>query len=638
MDNTQRHQMTAANVAATGGDPNKAPDADQVASRRRNDIVSRHNQTSRRVMRFIKRFWIPILVVFLWWFATLNQATFNAVLLLFQFVFQLVSIVLLMIVQFGAIFWFMSQTKVELIKPGDPKSVTFRDYKGQERLVEMVKQWLALLYDRTEFQEMGGKFINGILLYGPPGTGKTLLAKCMAGEAGVAFISMEGSGFRGMFWGMDVLRMMSFINKARRLAREFGACIAFIDEIDAVGASRGGVMGGRQTGMGMGGMMGGGTGALTRLLYEMDGVEEKTRWEVINAKIHQWSGRKPPPRDWHVLFMGSTNRPNVLDPALTRPGRFDRAIEVAPPDKTGRRAIIEYYLSKIRHDETIDVEAIVQDTVHATPAKIMAAISKDAVRLALFDGRFTVNQRDIDLAFQEQSFGLERPIEEMPDDQRRQLAFHEAGHAVATHYYRPEHRIVRTTIVGRGGALGYVQHVPKFEEYTFPTDKIIADIMVSMAGHVATKVFLGEYWIGASSDFQKIRWSIRRLAEFGHFGPPVSNPYEIQPKIGADDVFSAFWADCDRALERFFVLHGDETRALAEALLERESLTGQEVLDVLAEARGELVKNGHGELVEGETAVISAVSEAAPTSSNDAATHIDADSVNEEASGDAGEE
>ncbi|GIS67693.1 MAG: hypothetical protein CM1200mP6_07610 [Anaerolineaceae bacterium] len=149
----------------------------------------------------------------------------------------------------------------------------------------------------------------------------------MAGEAGIAFMSVEGSTFRGMFWGMDTLKMMTFVKKPRKLAREYGACIAYIDEIDAVGMSRGGVMGGGQ----MSGMMGGGmmNGALTRLLYEMDGISELSRMDTIKARIRKMLGKEPAKRDWHVLFMGSTNRPDVLDPALLRPGRFDQIIKRA---------------------------------------------------------------------------------------------------------------------------------------------------------------------------------------------------------------------------------------------------------------------------------------------------------------------
>src|SRR5260221_427647 len=191
------------------------------------------------------------------------------------------------VMQFVAIFWFMSRSRVEIIRPGDPKQITFDDYMGQPNLLKMVRQWISLLSDRTQFQKMGGQFINGLLLAGEPGTGKTLLAKAMAGEAGIAFISMEGSGFRAMFWGVDVLKMIRFISQARKLAKEYGACIAYIDEIDAVGMSRGSVMGGQGGmmggGMGMGGMMGGGSGALTRLLYEMDGITELNGWEKLRA-------------------------------------------------------------------------------------------------------------------------------------------------------------------------------------------------------------------------------------------------------------------------------------------------------------------------------------------------------------------
>lgn len=510
-----------------------------------------------------------------------RQTAFMGIMLGLQLAIRMVF----MLVQFVALFWFMSQTKIEIIKPGDPKSVTFKDYKGQDKLVDMVKQWLSLLYDRTKFQKMGGQFINGLLLYGPPGTGKTLLAKAMAGEAGVAFISVEGSGFRGMFWGMDVLRMISFIGKARKLAREYGACIAFIDEIDAVGTSRGGVMGGSKVGMGSGGggMFGGGSGALTRLLYEMDGVEHKTRTERIRDKLLRMTGQPIPRRDWHVLFMGSTNRPDVLDPALTRPGRFDRSIEVAAPDKTGRREIIKYYIGQIAHDPDIDIEAIVQDTAWATPAKIMAALTKDAVRIALFNHREVVMQEDVDQALQEQAFGIERPIEEMEDDQRNQIAYHEAGHAVAVHYYRPEHRIVRATIVGRGGGtLGYVQPVPLYEEYAIPLNKLIADIMVALAGHVSTKVFLGEYWTGAYSDFDKVRNRIHHLAALGYFGPPVNRPGEL----GSNEKdMERFWKQLEDQCEKFMILHYNEVDAVAKALIEKRSLTGDDVIKLIKEAK-----------------------------------------------------
>jgi cell division protease FtsH len=520
------------------------------------------------------------------YWAIVNSEVLNAVLLVLSFVFRIVFAIGFAVIQFVAIFWFMARSRVEIIRPGDPKSVTFDDYKGQPNLIKMVRQWISLLSDRTQFQKMGGQFINGLLLYGEPGTGKTLLAKAMAGEAGIAFISIEGSGFRAMFWGVDVLKMIRFIGQARKLAKEYGACIAYIDEIDAVGTSRGGVMGG-QGGMmgGMGGMMGGGTGALTRLLYEMDGINELSGWEKLRARWYQLRKKPVPPRDWHILFMGSTNRPDVLDPALTRPGRFDRTVVVNKPDRGGRREMIKYYLNKIRTDETVDIDAIVSDTAWATPARIMSALTKDAVRLALFDNRDRVSQHDIELAFQEQAMGLENPIEEMEEDQRRQIAYHEAGHAIVQYYLRPDERIVRVSIVRRSNALGYVLPVSNYDIYALPLRTFIADILVSMGGHVATKIFLGEYWTGATGDFQSVRARLWQLGHYGYFGPPLDLEKEsVRMDKDKVDMIEKFWVKLEEQTEKILFTHSPEVHAVAQALLDKNDLTGKQCIEIIKSA------------------------------------------------------
>lgn len=517
------------------------------------------------------------------YWAIINPEVLNIILVALGFALRILFAIGFAIIQFVAIFWFMAQSRVEIIRPGDPKQVTFDDYKGQPNLIKMVRQWISLLSDRGKFQKMGGQFINGLLLYGEPGTGKTLLAKAMAGEAGIAFISIEGSGFRAMFWGVDVLKMIRFIGQARKLAREYGACIAYIDEIDAVGMSRGGVMGGQGgVGMGMGGMMGAGTGALTRLLYEMDGISELSRWEKLRARWYQFRKKPVPPRDWHVLFMGSTNRPDVLDPALTRPGRFDRTVVVNKPDRAGRREMVRYYINKIKTDETVDLEAIVSDTSWATPARIMSAITKDAVRLALFDGRDKVAQRDIELAFQEQAMGLENPIEEMQEDQRQQVAYHEAGHAIVQYYLRPDERIVRVSIVRRSEALGYVLHVPNYDVHGYPLRKIVSHILVAMAGHVATKIFLGEYWTGAGSDFRQVRNNILELAHYGYFGPPLALDqnagYGSKEK---SDIVDKFWRKLEDKTAQILIEHSAEVHAVAKTLLEKSDITGKECIEII---------------------------------------------------------
>jgi cell division protease FtsH len=274
----------------------------------------------------------------------------------------------------------------------------------------------------------------------------------------------------------------------------------------------------------------------------------------------------------------------VLDPALTRPGRFDRTVVVNKPDRTGRREIVKYYLSKLQIDDTVDIEAIVSDTAWATPARIMSAITKDAVRLALFDNRDRVGQKDIELAFQEQAMGLENPVEEMQEDQRRQIAYHEAGHAVVQYHLRPDERIVRVSIIRRSEALGYVLPVPNYDIYSLPLRTFVADILVSMAGHVAVKLFLGEYWTGATGDFQNVRARLWQLAHYGYFGPPLD--MQVTAGIGKEktDVVEKFWTKLEEQTELILSKHSAEVHAVAKSLLENNDLTGKECIEVIRAA------------------------------------------------------
>lgn len=559
--------------------------------KQRIDVIKAQQSAGRKLLMALRKFYaiLPI-AAFVYFFLT-NPTFQNTVLALLQFVAQLLFAIAYAIIQFVAIFWFMARSKVEKVRPTDPKSISFDDYWGQPNLKALVRQWLGLLADRHEFVRMGGRYINGLLLYGPPGTGKTMLAKAMAGEAGVAFISIEGSGFRAMFWGVDVLKMIWFVRKARKYARRFGACIAYIDEIDAVGQSRGGVQGANGAAGGMGGMLGGGTGALTRLLYEMDGVDQRSLKERMVAKLYQLRGKKPPARNWHVLYMGSTNRPDVLDPALTRPGRFDQMIEVALPDRAGRRAIVEGYLSTIRHDDSVDVEAIVANTPGASPAQMMAALTKDTVRIALFEHRNVVTQRDIDRALIHQMAGMENPIEEMDPEQRRSIAVHEAGHAVVVHYALPEKRIGHLTILARGQALGFMLPLDEVEQYSYPLRRITADIMVALGGHAAVRIVYGEEWTGAYSDYRQARERFRHLYTLGFFGPPTGWISNMADGLGATPgapppEVNRLWQELEGRTERLLRDHRDELMALTDALLERNELNTQEVLAILG-------PNGH---------------------------------------------
>jgi cell division protease FtsH len=292
-------------------------------------------------------------------------------------------------------------------------------------------------------------------------------------------------------------------------------------------------------------------------------------------------------RNWHVLYMGSTNRPEVIDPALLRPGRFDQKIVVDVPDKAGRREVVKGYLSRVKYDETVNVEAIVEDTPHATPAQIAAAITKDAVRIALFNGRPAISQRDIDQALQEQAMGIEQPIEEWDHEQRMMVAYHEAGHAVVQHYLMPEQRIVRVTIIRRGGALGYVMPVDRVEVHAQPLRRFAADIMVSMAGSVAARLHMGENWDGAWSDYRNVRRNIWVLYSLGYFGPPVrgvdgtTGGGGIPPN--ADPIIERFWKTLEDQTEQLLVKHADEVEAITQALLERSDLSHDEVMALLGD-------------------------------------------------------
>jgi len=550
------------------------------------------NRIRRAIRSFIKITLLVSLGFTIYFLATIDDVTlnmfFSALGVVFSLVIQIMAVLFSIILQFGLLFWFLSRPEVEIIRPGDDTTVTFDDYWGQPQLVKLVKQWMSLLRDRKEFEKMGGRYISGLLLYGPPGTGKTMLAKAIAGESGMAFISAQGTSFQGMFWGMDILRVLRFCKYARDLAKKYGACVAYIDEIDAVGMNRGGVRGsgpmvGSFTGFGLGMF------ALSTLLSQMDGMNKPSRSEKFWRRVYRLLGREyKPKRNWHVMWMGSTNRPDVLDPALTRSGRLDTKIAVDPPDRASRRQIIQGYLNKIQHDETVDIEAIVADTAGMTPADIANAITKDAVRMAFFDGRKKVSQRDIDKALMEQTIGMETPVEEMDESQRRVLAYHEAGHAVAQYYVMPDQKIVRATIVRLStGAQGHVMPVDTIDQHVEPVMRYAYEIIVSLAGRAAEKILTGEMFASTGSDYRNVQINLWKLAVYGYFGPRLAMRFgafsgdNIGAMMAQDDVLERYWLQMEQVTEKLLRRHWKEVTALAEELLIKNTLNGKEVVEVI---------------------------------------------------------
>ncbi len=391
------------------------------------------------------------------------QSVFGIIASIPAFALQLSFAAFYLIVQFGFLFWFLSRPRKYTVTPDDPQiGMSFADYRGQPDLLDHAKSTVSILRGVREFELRGGEMPRGMLLAGAPGTGKTFLAAVIAAEAELPFIYIDASSIRGMFWGMTEMMIMKLFRDARGLGRKYapsgqrGACIIFMDEIDSIGMNRGGQSNGNG-GMMMGGMMMGGGQGLNTLLNQMDSLANlvEDRWRY---KILRWFGIvRGPVEDKPLVFViGATNRPEVLDPALVRPGRLDRMIVVHEPDADGRRDIIAHYLSKKQHDPEIPMELLLTDSMGWTPIMIKTIINEALIK-AHEEHREFLNYKDWLDAADERTMGLKQPIRSWNLTDRRETAYHEAGHAVAARYLRPSYRISKATIIRRGHALGYVQ-------------------------------------------------------------------------------------------------------------------------------------------------------------------------------------
>ncbi|MDQ2913724.1 MAG: AAA family ATPase, partial [Chloroflexota bacterium] len=392
------------------------------------------------------------------------------------------------IAQFGALMWFLSRPRTYTVTPDDPQlGLSFNDYRGQPDLVDHAKTLVRILGGVERFKLAGGEMPKGMLLSGQPGTGKTFLAGVIAAEAKLPFIYIDASSLRSMWMGVDALVIISLFRKGRGLARKYakpgtpGACILFMDELDSIGMSRGGVQGGQQQGgMGPMGMMGGTGMSLNTLLNQMDSLGQHVE-DRFKVKMARWLGlvRGPVPPKPLVFVIGATNRPDVLDTALTRPGRLDRSLIVYPPDGEGRLDIIQHYLHKKAHDETCDVDMMAQDSIGWTPIHIKTIIN-EALIVAHEDGRDKLTYKDWLAAADMRFLGLKQPIHKMSADDKRAVAYHEAGHAVVAQYLRPEDRMKKASIIRRGETLGVVQSSEREERFQLHARQIETDIMVSL--------------------------------------------------------------------------------------------------------------------------------------------------------------
>jgi cell division protease FtsH len=542
-----------------------------------------------RFIRF-QWIWIALVALTIWFFAAgkpigpLDPGT------ILTGVLEIGFAVFYILVQFIALFWFLGRPRLYWVMPGET-GVTFDDYKGNPEVLESAKRIVALIRGVKEFEEMGGTPVRGLLLSGPPGTGKSYLAQCMSTEAGVPFAYASAASFRAMFIGMDVLMISRMYRKARKLAREYGGCIVFMDEIDAIGAARTG--GGGMTNMAMGGGFFGmmGTGGLNQLLMEMDPPNIETGWFRKILRVlglyHGRAQREP------VLTVGATNIPESLDPALLRPGRFDRQIKVAPPTDKYRPEVIRYYLNKIKHDPQISIAALSQRMVDYTPVAIKHVINEGTI-IAHFNGRDIVTYRDLIEAQDIHEYGL-RQLSELTPIERRRLAYHEAGHTVAMYYLAERYFPAYVTLHMRGdieGAAAFAHRRPKETIVTQSKEEILASIQISLASRAAEELFLNVNLNGVAGDFMSAtQLAAAYVGAYGMDGTLTSylafsnvmgtNPASV-PRL-SERVEEVLQSQL-KAVKRLFLDHSEAVIAVAEALIERDELVAEEIKQLIDEA------------------------------------------------------
>lgn len=456
------------------------------------------------------------------------------------------------------------KSKAKLISDKGPK-ITFKDVAGINEAREELTEIVDFLRDPSKFQKLGGKIPKGCLLIGPPGTGKTLLAKAIAGEANVPFFSISGSDFVEMFVGVGASRVRDMFEQGKRNA----PCIIFIDEIDAVG---------RHRGIGLGGGNDEREQTLNQMLVEMDGFEANEG----------------------VVIIAATNRPDVLDPALLRPGRFDRQIIVPNPDVDGREQIIQVHLKKIQHSSKIDPRIIARGTPGFSGADLANLVNESAL-LAARKGKKEVDMVDLEEAKDKVMMGVERRSMVMSDEQKKLTAYHEGGHALVGMYCPASDPIHKATIIPRGRALGMVMRLPENDRVSISRDKMEADIAVAMAGRVAEEVIFGSDKItsGASSDIQQAsRMARAMVTEWGlsdAIGPVYhGSSNEDMYNRGAGSTRSNHTSELiDEEVKKIIdqgynfaksilTKHIDQLHILAKTLIEKETLSGQQIKNLLS--------------------------------------------------------
>ncbi|PWW05206.1 cell division protease FtsH [Paenibacillus cellulosilyticus] len=526
---------------------------------------------------------IVVLLIFMWAGA---PTTWMVGLSLLGIVVNLLYAMAFMIIQFVALFWFLARGRTYWVLPGET-GATWDDYRGNPEIVENAKRIVTLLRGVKSFKAMGGEAIRGLLLCGPPGTGKSYLAQVIANEAQVPFAYASAPSFQNMFFGVGNLKVMRIYKKARKLARIYGACIIFIDEVDAIGMKRQGSGGGGGA-MGMFGM-GGGSGLLNELLLQMDPPNldsSKIAKLLRQLGLRRKKAERPP-----VLTIAATNLPDVLDEALLRPGRFDRKLWVDSPDYDGRVDVFNYYLKKVKTDPSFTPEKAALDTVHYSPAQIKHIVNETVV-IAHQRGAQLASYEDFRAAMETYEWGLKQPLRSMSADEKRNVAYHEAGHAVAQYLLKPHDRVWKVTIVRRGGALGLAATKPMTERYNRSDSEILAEIQVCLAARAVEEEFLGKKLNGVTSDLQQATQLAGaylgtvgmgdELFSWLAVGGRVEGFRALRPKI------NELLKDQMNQVKELVNKHADFVHVIASELLRQEDLTGEEIEEIYVRLYGQL--------------------------------------------------
>jgi cell division protease FtsH len=444
--------------------------------------------------------------------------------------------------------------------------VTFADVAGVDEAKEEVSELVEFLRDPGKFQKLGGRIPRGVLMVGSPGTGKTLLARAIAGEAKVPFFSISGSDFVEMFVGVGAARVRDMFEQAKKNA----PCIIFIDEIDAVG---------RQRGAGLGGGNDEREQTLNQMLVEMDGFEATTG----------------------VIVIAATNRPDVLDPALLRPGRFDRQVVVPLPDIRGREQILLVHMRKVPIAPDVRADIIARGTPGFSGADLANLVNESALFAARFNKRL-VDMDDFERAKDKIIMGAERRSIVMPENERRNTAYHESGHAVVARMLSLTDPVHKVTIIPRGRALGVTMQLPTEDRYSMNRDQILQNIAVLFGGRIAEEVFMNQMTTGASNDFERATDMARRMVtQWGmstSMGPMVYGENEGEVFLGRTiathkNVSEATMQKVDMEIRRIideqYVLargiiesHRTEIEAMTHALLEWETIDAEQIEDIMS--------------------------------------------------------